>query len=86
MARRLKIYTTGTCPRCEKSKELFKKWGLAYTEVHVDQSQKGLKEMLTRTNGARSVPQIFLGDDYIGGIHELTEAHMEGELENAEKA
>ena len=86
MARCLNIYTTRTCPRCEKSKELFKQWDLAYTEVHVDQSQKGLKEMLTRTNGARSVLQIFLGDDYIGNIHERTEAHMEGELDNVEKA
>ncbi len=42
--------------------------------------------MLTRTNGARSVLQIFLGDDYIGNIHERTEAHMEGELDNVEKA
>ena len=81
MARKIKIYSTGTCPRCDKSKQLLTKWGISYTEVRVDQSQKGLKEMLKRTNNARTVPQIFLGDDHIGGLDELTEAHMDGELD-----
>ena len=47
----------------------------------VDQSAKGLKEMLKRTNNARSVPQIFLGDEHLGGLDELTEAYMYGELD-----
>ena len=81
MARKIKIYSTGTCPRCDKSKQLLTKWGISYIEVRIDQSQKGLKEMLKRTNNARTVPQIFLGDDHIGGLDELTEAHMDGELE-----
>ena len=48
----------------------------------MDESQKGLKEMLKRTNNARTVPQIFLGDDHIGGLDELTEAHMDGLLDD----
>ncbi len=47
----------------------------------VDQSQKGLKEMLRRTNNARTVPQIFLGDEHLGGLDELTEAYMYGNLD-----
>jgi len=81
MAKIVKIYSTASCPRCTRSKELMKKWGVDYVEVRVDQSQKGLKEMMKRTDNARTVPQIFLGDEWLGGLDELTEAHMDDKLD-----
>ncbi len=75
------IYSTGTCPICDKTKTLFTKWGLAYNEVRVDQDSAGLKEMLRISNHARTVPQIAIQGKWIGGFTELTELHMDGELD-----
>jgi len=76
------IYSTGTCPLCEKSKKLMTKWGIAYDEKCVDQDQSALKEMLSVSNGARSVPQIVIKGKWIGGFSELTELHMDGDLDD----
>jgi len=48
----------------------------------VDQYRDGLKEMLEKTDHARAVPQILIKDKWIGGFSELTELHMDGELED----
>ena len=78
----VKIYSTGTCPICDKTKALLKKWDIPYQEIRVDQDRDGLIEMAKITNGARSVPQITIEDKWIGGFSELTELHMDGELEH----
>lgn len=78
---RVKIYSTGICPICDNTKQLLKKWGIEYEEQRVDKSQSALKEMLTITNHARTVPQICIDDKWIGGFTELTELHMEGSLD-----
>lgn len=75
------IYSTGTCPICDKTKTLLKKWHIAYQEKRVDQDQAALKEMLELTNHARTVPQLAIAGKWIGGFNELTELHMEGELD-----
>jgi len=79
---RVKIFSTGTCPICDKSKHLLKKWGIPYDEIRVDQSQQGLREMAEITNGARTVPQITIDNNWIGGFSELTELHMEDKLDH----
>lgn len=79
---RVKIYSTATCPICDKAKALFKKWGITYDEAMVDQDRDALKEMLEVTNHARTVPQITIDGKWIGGFTELTELHMDGELDH----
>jgi glutaredoxin 3 len=78
---RVKIFSTGTCPICENTKNLLTKWKIPYDEIRVDQSKDGLKEMLEKTQGARTVPQILIDAKWIGGFTELTELHMEGKLQ-----
>jgi len=78
---RIIIYSTGTCPICDKAKQLFKKWNLDYQESRVDLDKNALKEMLSITNHARMVPQFVIDDKWIGGFTELTELHMDGELD-----
>lgn len=78
----VKIFSTGTCPICDKTKALLTKWKIAYEEVRVDQDREGLKLMLEKTNNARTVPQILIRDKWIGGFSEMTELHMEGELDD----
>jgi len=76
------IYSTGTCPICDKTKALLQKWEIPYQEIRVDQDRDGLLEMAKITNGARTVPQITIEDKWIGGFSELTELHMDGELDH----
>jgi glutaredoxin 3 len=78
---RVKIYSTGTCPICEKTKHLLQKWGIPYDEARVDTDRAELKEMAQKTNGARTVPQIAIDGEWIGGFTDLTELHMEGKLD-----
>lgn len=79
---RLKVYSTGICPICDKAKSLLVKWGIPYEEVRVDQDQNSLREFSQVTNGARTVPQITIDGKWIGGFTELTELHMEDELDH----
>ena len=79
---RLIIYSTGICPICDKTKSLLTKWGIPYDEARVDQDQTALREFSQVTNGARTVPQITIDGKWIGGFTELTELHMEDELDD----
>ena len=79
---RVKIYSTGVCPICDKTKTLLTKWNIAYDEARVDMDRAALKEMLELTNHARNVPQIAIDGKWIGGFTELTEMHMEDELDD----
>lgn len=79
---RVKIYSTGICPICDNAKNLLKKWGIPYEESRVDRDRAQLKEMLQITEGARTVPQIVIDGEWIGGFTDLTELHMDGKLKH----
>ena len=79
---RVKVYSTGTCPICDKAKSLLTKWGIPYTEVRVDLDQSALREFSQVTNGARTVPQITIDGNWIGSFTELTEMHMDDQLDH----
>ncbi|MFP3873438.1 MAG: glutaredoxin domain-containing protein [Thiohalophilus sp.] len=79
---RVTIYSTGTCPICDNTKKLLNKWQIPFDEVRVDLDRDKLKEMLHLTDHARNVPQIAVDGKWIGGFTELTEMHMEGELDD----
>ncbi len=78
---RVTVYSTGTCPICDKLKTLLAKWSIPYNEVRVDMDRDGLKEMLELTNHARSVPQVAIDGRWVGGFSDITEMHMDGELD-----
>jgi len=79
---RVKIYSTGRCPMCDKAKKLLGKWRIPFQEVRVDQDRGSLIEMASLTNGARSVPQIAIDGKWIGSLMELTELHMDDKLDD----
>lgn len=79
---RVTVYSTGTCVFCEKAKASLKKWGIPFEEKRVDLDRAALKEMLQVSNHARTVPQITIDGKCIGGFSELTELHMDGELDD----
>ncbi len=64
------IYTTSTCPYCVKAKALLNAREMKYTEFNVE-NELLRKKMIKKTNGCRTVPQIFINDQHIGGYEEL---------------
>ncbi len=78
---RVKVYSTGVCPICDKTKQCLTKWGIPYDDVRVDEDRAALREMLAISDNARTVPQIAIDGKWVGGFSELTELHMDGELD-----
>lgn len=75
------IYTTPICPYCARAKALLKKKGAAFNEIDVFMDAAARKEMEARSNGARTVPQIFIGDTHVGGSDELAALELGGKLD-----
>ena len=74
------IYTTGTCGYCVAAKKFLKSRGCDYSEVRIDRDPVKMAEMLERSGGRRSVPQIFINGAYVGGFEELVAAERSGRL------
>ena len=78
----VKVYSTGSCMYCVKAKNMLEKWQIEYEETRIDQDQAAMREFIEATNGARSVPQIFVEGKLIGGFTDLVDLHMDGELDH----
>ncbi len=77
MAANVEIYIWTTCPFCIKAKKLLDGKGVQYTEYNLDGDEAGRDKMALRTGGRKSVPQVFIDGEYIGGcddIHALDRA------------
>jgi len=77
----VRMYTTPICPYCVRAKSLLKKKGVEAEEIDVFMDMKARQEMESRSGGARTVPQIFIGDTYVGGCDELYALEREGKLD-----
>ena len=77
----IRIYTTPICPYCARAKALLKKKGAQIEEVDVFMDEAARAEMEVKSGGARSVPQIFIGDFHVGGCEELYALEKEGKLD-----
>jgi NADH-dependent peroxiredoxin subunit F len=76
----IEIYTKEWCPYCAKAKALLKSKGLSYQEVNVTSDEALQQEMVTRS-GRRTVPQIFLDGESVGGYDDLANFNATGELD-----
>ena len=74
------LYTTGHCPYCVNAKALLARKGVTFEEIDVGSSPQRLAEMLQRSN-RRSVPQIFIGEQHVGGFDDLAALERGGDLE-----
>ncbi|HEV7489213.1 MAG TPA: glutaredoxin 3 [Rhodanobacteraceae bacterium] len=74
------IYTTAVCPYCVAAKNFLKHRGCDYREIRVDREPGKLAEMLERSHGRRTVPQIFIDGTYVGTYDELVAADQSGKL------
>jgi glutaredoxin 3 len=77
----VKIYTTPICPYCVRAKALLKKKGVAFDDIDVFMDANARKEMDAKSHGARTVPQIFIGDTHVGGFDELYALEQAGKLD-----
>lgn len=68
---KVEIYTTEVCPYCVRAKDLLSKKGASFIEYHVDSDDALRTQMIERAHGRRSVPQIFINDQHIGGCDDL---------------
>lgn len=79
--KQVEIYTTMLCGYCHAAKALLKRKHVAFTEIDVTADPTGRAEMMRRSNGGRTVPQIFIGGTPIGGRDELHALERAGKLD-----
>ncbi|MEO5626517.1 MAG: glutaredoxin 3 [Dokdonella sp.] len=76
----VEIYTTAICPYCVAARNFLNKKGWTYDEVRLDLDPARRDEMLRRSAGRRTVPQIFINDVHVGGFDDLVAADRGGRL------
>ena len=76
------IYSGPMCNFCSAAKHLLNKKKVNYTEFDIAVDPSKMKEMQEKTNGARTIPQIFIGETYVGGYNELKILEQQGKLDN----
>lgn len=74
------IYSTAVCPYCISAKNLLKSKGLEWKEIRIDQDPAQRDDMLARSGGRRTVPQIFIDENHVGGFDDLVAADRSGKL------
>jgi len=75
------IYTKFACPFCVRATRLLSQKGVQFNEYDITMGGPKREEMLERAPGARTVPQIFIGDTHVGGSDELAALDREGKLD-----
>ena len=75
----VQVYTTAVCPFCVRAKRLLQARGIAYEEIDVGNDPEERAEVVRRS-GRRTVPQIFIDGDAVGGYEELARLDASGEL------
>ena len=73
------IYTKDYCPYCTMAKNLLTSIGATYEEVDVSNNQELLMQIVAKSR-MRTVPQIFLGDECLGGYTDIASLHADGKL------
>ena len=82
MTQKIKIYTTSGCFYCKMAKRLLNEKEISFIEFDVTNNDDLRKEMLSKSNGSRTVPQIFINDRHIGGCDELYALENDGILDD----
>ena len=86
---RVEIYVKDDCPYCDKAKDLFDAKGVEYETYNVSDDEHLFEEMIERTDGRKTAPEVFIDDELVGGwddTHELDESGDLDELLGLESA
>ena len=76
------IYTGDLCIHCDWAIDLLNRKNIKFTEYNVAKNLEKREEMLKKSNGSTTVPQIFIGEEHVGGNRELQALEKEGKLDN----
>ncbi|MGE3920693.1 MAG: glutaredoxin 3 [Gammaproteobacteria bacterium] len=74
------IYTKSYCPYCDRAKALLQSKGLSFKEISIEHDEKLREEMIAKS-GRKTVPQIFINDQSVGGFDDLYALQKSGELD-----
>ena len=78
---KIEIYTKSTCGYCHAAKRLFAIKKVSYDETDVGRDTGAKATMIQRSNGGRTVPQIFIDGKHIGGFDDLNALELKGKLD-----
>lgn len=76
------IYTRPLCPYCVRAVSLLKRKEVAFEDIDAGFDASKKQEMVQRSNGARTFPQVFVGDIHVGGCDELMALEKSGKLDD----
>ena len=74
------VYTSAWCGYCSGAKTLLSKKGVDFTEIRIDK-EAGMREEMEQRSGLTSVPQVFIGEQHVGGFDDLMALDMDDELD-----
>ena len=77
----VKLYSADWCPFCIRAKKLLESKGIEFEEINVDETP-GLREEIVQKTGHKTIPQIFINDEFIGGFTELSALNEKGDLDS----
>ncbi|OJI94924.1 glutaredoxin 3 [Planktotalea frisia] len=81
LVKQVEIYTSPLCGFCHAAKRLLTSKGVEFSEVDIAVQPERCAEMMQRANGGRTVPQIFIGDEHVGGCDDLFALEHAGKLD-----
>ena len=76
------VYMGPMCSYCDAAKRLLTRNNIAYKEINIALEEGKMDEMLKKSNGRRTIPQIFFDDYHVGGYEELRALEKEKKLNN----
>lgn len=79
MAEKVTIYTKDYCPYCDRAKEYLSSRGIAFEEIDVTRDPQAYAQLRERTHHM-TVPQIFIGEQFVGGYTDMIDKVRRGEL------
>jgi glutaredoxin 3 len=79
--KKVKIYTTPYCPYCTRAKLLLKNKKINFDEIDLSENPDKFEEMLSKSNGAKTVPQIFVNGEHVGDCDHIHDLDQKGQLD-----
>lgn len=80
-AQDIEIYSTQICPYCDRAKALLRQKNVEFVEYKIDGNNEMRQAMMDRADGRRTVPQIFIKGQHIGGCDDLYALDRAGKLD-----
>ena len=79
--KKITLYSSRTCGFCRAAKNLLDEKGISYKEIDISSDPELRGQMMTKANGSRTVPQIFINDAHLGGFSDLYSLQQSGTLD-----